>query len=259
MDVGYTSTESQTRFFQPKLMRKLMTNKTTCLSDSEIQTRAVRKRMIQVIVQFVIYVAILFFCAGRVDWLWAWVYIGAAVVNLIINYLLMPRELIAERGRQREGVKDWDKTITSLTIIPALIAPVIAGLDERFGWSPDLGLVIHLVGLALLILGQGLFTWSMVSNPFFSTGVRIQMDRDHRVATSGPYKFVRHPGYTGFITFTIGTSLLLGSLWALIPAGITAVLLIIRTVLEDKTLREELPGYQDYANRVGWRLLPGFW
>ncbi|MEA3440444.1 MAG: isoprenylcysteine carboxylmethyltransferase family protein [Chloroflexota bacterium] len=140
-----------------------------------------------------------------------------------------------------------------------MITPVIAGLDERFGWSPDLGLVVHLVGLALLISGQGLFTWSMVSNPFFSTGVRIQMDRDHTVSTSGPYKYVRHPGYTGYITFTIGTSLLLGSFWALIPAGIIAVLLIIRTVLEDKTLLEELPGYQAYANRVSWRLLPGFW
>jgi protein-S-isoprenylcysteine O-methyltransferase Ste14 len=223
-------------------------------------TAAIMKRMVQVIVQFLILAVILFISAGRLDWMWAWAYLGVGVGILIINVLVMPPELIAERGRtDKKDIKVWDRVLTTLIILPTLGMPIIAGLDERFGWSPQLALAVHLVGLAFIALGQGLFTWAMVSNKFFSTSVRIQMDRDHTVATGGPYQYVRHPGYVGYIVSLFATAVALGSLWALIPAGLTMCLFIVRTALEDKTLQEELDDYRDYATRVRYRLLPGVW
>jgi protein-S-isoprenylcysteine O-methyltransferase Ste14 len=99
----------------------------------------------------------------------------------------------------------------------------------------------------------------MVSNKFFSTSVRIQMERDHTVASGGPYRYVRHPGYVGYIVSGFAAPLALGSLWALIPAAITLCLLVVRTALEDRTLQDELDGYREYAARVRYRLLPGVW
>jgi protein-S-isoprenylcysteine O-methyltransferase Ste14 len=138
-------------------------------------------------------------------------------------------------------------------------APIVAGLDERFGWSPQTAPAIHLIGLTFFALGQGLFSWAMALNKYFSTLVRIQIDRGHTVATSGPYRYIRHPSYTGYIVSFLGMSLALGSLWALTPTGLIACLLVVRTALEDRTLQDELPGYKDYAERVRYRLLPGIW
>jgi protein-S-isoprenylcysteine O-methyltransferase Ste14 len=227
-------------------------------NDSNMK-RAVTKRMIQVIVQSLIIAATLFLSAWRLDWLWAWVYLAVGVLVLAVNSLILPRDLIAERGGSGEDVKRWDRVITSLTILPTFGVFVVTGLDERFDWSPAVALAVHLVGIVLMVLGQGLFTWSMVSNRFFSTAVRLQTDREQTVASSGPYRFVRHPGYVGYILTQFAAPLLLGSLWALIPAGVTSVLLVVRTALEDRTLQEELAGYGEYAARVRYRLVPGVW
>ncbi len=224
------------------------------------QTHAVVRRLVQVVVQFLLLAVILFIASGDLRWVWAWAYLGVGVGILMVNVLVMPPELIAERGRtDKKDIKAWDRTLTTLIILPTLCVPVVAGLDERFGWSPQLALAVHLTGLAFIALGQGLFTWAMVSNMFFSTAVRIQMDRGQTVASGGPYQYVRHPGYVGYITSLFATSVALGSLWALIPALVGACLFIVRTALEDRTLREELPGYAEYAQRVRYRLLPGVW
>jgi len=226
---------------------------------SDLASR-IRKRMLQVIVQFLVLAVILFISSGRLDWVWAWAYLGVGVGILAINVLVVPPELIAERGQiGKEDIKGWDRVITTLSILPTLGTPIVAGLDERFGWSPPLVVAIQVVALILFALAQGLFTWGMVSNKFFSTSVRIQTDRDHTVASGGPYRYVRHPGYVGYITASFATALALGSLWALIPAGLTMCLLVVRTALEDRTLQEELPGYEEYAERVRYRLLPGVW
>ena len=99
----------------------------------------------------------------------------------------------------------------------------------------------------------------MVVNPFFEKTVRIQTDRGHRVVDTGPYAYVRHPGYVGFLGWILAAPLLLASVWAIVPALISVVGLVIRTALEDRTLRAELPGYPEYAARVRFRLIPGMW
>lgn len=125
--------------------------------------------------------------------------------------------------------------------------------------SIDLHTGIHIMGLAFLFSGSMLFTWSMVSNKFFSTMVRIQDDRNHSVATEGPYKYVRHPGYVGYILMTLATPISLGSLYALSMAFIVFLIIVIRTVLEDKTLNTELIGYKEYSKTVKYKLIPYIW
>ncbi len=113
--------------------------------------------------------------------------------------------------------------------------------------------------MAIFIPGAALFSWSMVVNPFFEKTVRIQTDRGHRVIDTGPYAFVRHPGYLGFVGWTLSAPLLLASAWAFVPAVLSVVGIVVRTALEDRTLQAELPGYPEYAARVRSRLIPGVW
>ena len=225
-------------------------------------TGAIVKRLLQVGIITVAQAAMLFISSGRLDWVMAWVYIGISVGIIVINVLIiLPKnpELIAERGQIKEDAKKWDIMLTKLSTPVWAGALIVAGLDVRFGWSPQPILAIQLVALVFVVLGFGLVSWAMASNKFFSSVVRIQKDRGHTVVTSGPYQYVRHPAYVGTFTYSLATPLLLGSLWALIPTALTMFMVIVRTALEDKTLLDELDGYQDYARRVRYRLLPGLW
>jgi protein-S-isoprenylcysteine O-methyltransferase Ste14 len=186
------------------------------------------------------------------------VYVGIVTVNAVV---ILPKnpELIAERGQTKENTKSWDKVLTTLITISTLVMLIIPGLQVRYGWSPRLGWTIQLVGLVVVALGYGLVSWAMASNPFFARTVRIQMDRGQTVASGGPYRYVRHPGYIGMMIYSCASPLALGSLWALIPAVLVVSGFVVRTALEDKTLRAELDGYKGYAARVRYRLLPGVW
>jgi protein-S-isoprenylcysteine O-methyltransferase Ste14 len=223
----------------------------------------VRRRFVQITVSVLVQATILFLCAGRLDWVMAWVYLGLNVLGVAVNALVLLRinpALIAERARSSAGAKVWDKRLTKLLGLPAFLAvPIVAGLDVRFAWSGSVHCSCHGAGVALWGVGFGLVSWAMASNRFFSTSVRIQTEREHTVATGGPYRFVRHPGYVGVIVLLVAIPLVLGSWWALVPAACAMIVLIVRTVLEDRTLLDELDGYQDYAERVRYRLLPGVW
>ena len=118
---------------------------------------------------------------------------------------------------------------------------------------------VYVAAYVVLVVAYGLVLWAMWTNRFFSSVVRIQTDRGHHVVHDGPYRFVRHPGYVGAILLGLASAVALGSLWALIPAGLMAMAVIVRTALEDATLKRELPGYAEYASRVRYRLLPGVW
>ncbi len=211
---------------------------------------------------FVLIAAILFLSAGRLNWTWAWVYLGIGVLSVSINAPIMLHtspETVAERGQPQE-TKDWDKAVSGLYALALYIAlPLVAGLDVRFGWSGELNLAWHLAGAAAQAAGLGLTSWAMVANMYFSTAVRIQSERGHTVCRSGPYRFVRHPGYVGFILQSLSLPLLLGSWWSLVPGVIAVLLMSLRTYLEDRTLQAELPGYLDYVKEVRYRLVPGVW
>ena len=109
-------------------------NTTMQPNENSDLTGRIRKRMLQVVVQFLVLAAILFIASGRLDWVWAWAYLGVGVSILAVNTLVVPLELIAERGQiGQEDIKDWDRVITTLNTLPSLGAPIVAGLDERFG------------------------------------------------------------------------------------------------------------------------------
>jgi protein-S-isoprenylcysteine O-methyltransferase Ste14 len=207
--------------------------------------------------------AILFGAAGRLDWVMGWVLIGVYVIwtgATALTIIPTNPEMLAERTGPKEGTKGWDLAIMSVVGVAIIVKYVVAGLDMRWGWSPQFPLALQLVGVVVAVLAQDvLLTWSMAANAFFSQTVRIQKERGHTVATGGPYRYVRHPGYAASILFLLATPLMLGSLWAFIPGGLAALLTIVRTVLEDRTLQEELDGYKEYAQQVRYRLLPGVW
>jgi len=204
--------------------------------------------------------AFLFIAAGRLDWPMAWVYTAISAVDAILLLLIVSPELMRERTHPKADAKAWDRVFARLTgPLGSTVILVVAALDKRFGWSAQVPLAVQLVGLAVFVLGMGLMTWAMAVNNYFSLIVRIQKDRGHTAVTGGPYRYVRHPGYVGGIMFQLGTPLLLGSLWTLIPAGLTALLLVVRTALEDRTLLNELEGYRGYAQQTRYRLVPGVW
>jgi len=217
------------------------------------------RRLVQVFLILFIQGVILFAAAGTLFWKWAWILLLLSVVILIINLLVIPLELIEERGRLKKDAKKWDKVLTSINIVPTILLYVCSGLDYRFNLTGNVNILINIAGLVLSFSGAMLFTWSMISNKFFSTQVRLQTDRKHTVATGGPYRFVRHPGYVGYIIMSFATPMALGTLWGLIFSGITGILLIIRTALEDNTLKRELAGYDEYAEKVKYRLIPFLW
>jgi protein-S-isoprenylcysteine O-methyltransferase Ste14 len=225
--------------------------------------QGVTKRFRQVMVLVLFQGALLFLSSGRIDWVMAWIYIGIYVVFILINGVIMLRrspETIAERAEAGEDWKDWDKIVGGLyALMYFVIMLLVAGLDVRFGWTGEMAPIVHVAAVVVFTLGYALFSWAMMSNAFFSTGVRIQEERGQTVATAGPYRFIRHPGYLGAIIQSLALPPLLGSLWALIPAGVAVLLMITRTALEDRTLQNELEGYSDYAESVRYRLLPGVW
>jgi protein-S-isoprenylcysteine O-methyltransferase Ste14 len=206
--------------------------------------------------------AILFLAAGRLDWIWAWIFIGINLAVVLVNGTILMRtnpEIVAERGRPKE-VKNWDKAVSGLWALAQYLAiPLVAGLDARFGWTRGLGIAWNIAGAVVFTAGMALFGWAMITNAYFSTAARIQSDRGQTVCRSGPYRFVRHPGYSGTVLQAMGTSFLLGSLWSLIPTAAAVACMVARTVLEDRMLQNELPGYKDFARDVPHRLVPGVW
>ncbi len=236
-------------------------NSMTPANDAAATSAAVRRRFVQLGASFLVQAAALFLAAGRLDWPAAWAYVAMYLGIVAVNAVtILPRSLglVAERGRM-EDTKGWDRALAVPLGLSGLATLVVAGLEVRFRWSRPLPSVMQFKGMILTVLGYGVVSSAMASNRFFSSLVRIQRDRGHVVATGGPYRIVRHPGYLGMITASLATPLLLGSRWALLPGGLTAALYVVRTVLEDRTLQQELDGYSEYARKVRYRLIPGLW
>jgi protein-S-isoprenylcysteine O-methyltransferase Ste14 len=228
-------------------------------SDKADLNKNIIRRFYQIVATLILTALILFISSGRMDWIWAWIYLAMYVLLVIVNAIIFKPEMIAERGRKKENVEKWDKLINLFGFIPWIGLYAVSGLDIRFGWTQETTLWNHLTGVIIFVPGVAMVSWAMVSNTWFSTAVRIQYDRDHSVADSGPYRYIRHPGYLGMIVYTLGMPLIFGSLWAFIPVILMIIIVIIRTRLEDNTLKTKLKGYKEYAERVKFRLLPLIW
>lgn len=220
------------------------------------------RTVIKGILSLPLIIAIIIILAGRVNYWQGWVFGGICCFGVLIQSIafINKTDLIKERFKPGPGTKWWDKIFWAFYAPTFFAVFIIACLDAgRFRWTAQLPLSVYIIGYIVYLLSQFITSWSMWVNRFFSTTVRIQTDRGQVVVRNGPYSFVRHPGYVGGILLAISSSLILGSLWGLIPAGGVVFLLIIRTYLEDITLQKELQGYSDYAVKVRYRLLPGIW
>ncbi len=219
-------------------------------------------RVAQIGVMFGLIAVLLFGGAGTLAWGWAWLYLAIYLASVLVNAWFLRRspELVAERGRPAEAMPAWDKILGGLWAAAEFVGlPLVAGLDFRFGWTSPVDPGVHVLGAFVFAVGLGLFGWAMIANAYFSTAARIQQDRGQTVCEAGPYRFVRHPGYAGTILQSIGSPLLLGSAWALIPAVVSIASIALRTRFEDRMLLAALPGYREYAGRVRHRLVPMVW
>ncbi len=234
------------------------------ISDQPRQPEATdRRRLIQGVGwTLLIFVLVLFLPAGTWAWTRGWLFFVVAVGALVLISLCLRRvnpDVVAARVNRHDGTKPWDRWVLGI-LFPVMVSilPVAALDDGRYHWLPVPWWVCG-IGYVLLMAGLVGMTWAESVNKHFEPTVRIQTDRGHTVIDSGPYALIRHPGYVAACLLFLGMSLSLGSFWALIPAISSCLILVVRTILEDRTLQAELPGSKEYAQRVRYRLVPGVW
>lgn len=200
-----------------------------------------------------VFFLVLFVSAGRWDYWQGLVYLAIGLVMFFLSYTVLRPDpgLMDERSKAGEGAKKWDKTILGLSFLATIAMYIIAGLDSgRYRWSPGFNQSLYVAGAVLTASGQLLFLIAQKQNKFFSSIMRIQTDRGHTVCETGLYRVVRHPAYLGSVIQATGFPLIMGSLWSIIPASLLIILSVARTWLEDETLKKELRGYPEYAQKT---------
>lgn len=207
--------------------------------------------------------ALLFASAGTLHWPSAWVFLAAsASLGPLCGWWLyrLDPALLAERLRpviQKEQ-PPADKAFVTALMAAMLAWLVVMGLDRR-ALASDMPIAFQVLGFVLFVLCM-LFTMSVFrENSFAAPVVKLQAERAQHVISTGPYAYVRHPMYSGMMLFFAGLPLALGSWWGLAMAPLFLALFAVRIRIEERTLREGLPGYIDYAARVRYRLVPGVW
>lgn len=223
--------------------------------------RFVMTHLLQTIVMFFVIGSILFVSAGRLDWWEAWAFLIIYFLITLAAAVWMLRtnpNLAQERDRPGRNVKPWDNLLVGINLLLTLALFVVIGLDERQSGS-EISLGVRAIGLLGFIPAFGLPFWASKVNAYLSSRVRIQQERGHEVVAVGPYRYVRHPMYVGMIFYNVSVPLLLGSWWGLVVSGAMIVTVIVRTALEDRTLQRELAGYDEYSQRVRYRLFPLVW
>jgi len=212
---------------------------------------------------FVILGVLIFLPAGDIRWSKGWlfllVFFALTVPSVIYLWRTNPEIFIARSKVARAGTKRWDEPMMALLFCSLTAIFIVAGFDAgRFHWS-SVPTWLTVLGYLLLSVCFFISVWAESVNKFAEPSVRIQSDRGHRVIDTGPYALVRHPMYSSALFLCAGVPLALGSFWALIPGAVTTLVLVVRTILEDRTLHKELEGYKDYAARVPHRLIPWIW
>lgn len=202
--------------------------------------------------------------SGDWQWLEAWLYAVISILGFVLSRVLAARrhpDILVERSRSIElkDTKLWDRILAPMLAFGTILILIVAGLDQRFDWSGSFSATAKSISLIVIVLGYVLGSWALIENRFFSGVVRIQTDRDHRVVATGPYRIIRHPGYAGTLWSYLAMPVLFDSVWAFIPALVLLVILVMRTSLEDQTLQNELPGYEEYTQQTRYRLFPGIW
>lgn len=222
-------------------------------------------RFLVMLLVFIVLVPLLpLLISWRWHWWEAWVYFALSVGGFIVSRYLAGRkhpDLLTERGKllEHENPERWDKQLAPLMGVFGVAIPIVAGLDGRFGPSANFGWMVKVVALILFMASYILGTAALMADRFFSGVVRLQTERGHHVVDTGPYRWVRHPGYLGVLLAYVATPFPLDSWWTFIPVVLTFILTVTRAHLEDNFLKKSLKGYREYADRVHYQLIPGLW
>jgi len=213
------------------------------------------KRAAFLIIQLLFGLGICLISAGDITYLGAWILMGLFLVTYIIFFFILPKEVKENRAK-----KDINKALyEKILVIPMYVLGygtyVLAGLDQRFGWSTDIPLYMLILAIFIFAIGMLITGWSMRENPYFS---KMQTAEDHPIITSGPYQIIRHPGYLGMMTYLSVVPIILESLYAMLPTLLVILLFIIRTYMEDHYLRTHSLAYQKYAAEVKHKLFRSY-
>ena len=208
------------------------------------------------------FAAVWFWIAGRVTWAQGWALLLAFVAYVGVLVWRVARsdpDLMRERNRPAANAESWDRAVIRCYTGLLLVLLALSALDSgRFRWSV-VPVWAQLLGWVLLCVA-GTIVWHVMSvNAYLSSWARIQEDRGQVVVTQGLYGYVRHPMYLGIVLAFVGILLVLASWWALIPGFLIVGVFVYRTAREDRMLRQKLPGYEEYVDKVPYRLVPGIW
>lgn len=238
-----------------------MKNETT--SAPLTPNQAALRMLAGFLVTLLLSAALIFGGAGRLNWTLGWIFVIAWIVPKVVFLVLLrwlDPDLLVERATRHKNTQKYDRILLPIYFVFAFGTFIVASLDGgRFRWSGDVPLALVVASYIIYLLGNSLAGWAINSNPFFSAESRLQTDRAQKVSSTGPYRFIRHPAYSAAFMLWITTGLMLESWWAIIPGFLAGLMMIIRTVYEDRMLQAELPGYADYAKQVRYRLVPGIW
>lgn len=233
----------------------------TVHEKKELKKQAIKYSAI-VMVQRILGLACFLLAAGTLLDVRGWIYFSVYFIVTIITLVIMlfnHTETLSERGKKHENTKSWDKVCLSIYVPSAFyVIYIAAGLDIRFGWS-HLPTTFMYTGIILYLISSILGIWPIMENRHFESTSRIQNDREQTVVTTGPYRLVRHPGYSAVIIWAFAVPMMFGSLSAGIVSAVIIATIVIRTYFEDSMLKKELPGYSDYTTKVKYRLLPFIW
>jgi protein-S-isoprenylcysteine O-methyltransferase Ste14 len=233
------------------------------LIASPERAKMLRRIVIQTVVWFALQAALLLGVAG--DWTWpqGWTYLGEVLAlssATTIGLMMNDPELLKARlsSPLKSNQRPVDRAIMMAFFAAYVGWFVLIGLDHRFMWTGT-PLIVQILGAALIGAGMVLVWETFRANTFATTQVRVQAERAQTVIDSGPYRYIRHPMYAGMVLFVIGTPLMLGSLWGLAATPVLFVMLAMRTLGEEKVLKQDLAGYAEYMTKTPWRIVPGVW
>jgi protein-S-isoprenylcysteine O-methyltransferase Ste14 len=224
---------------------------------------ALFKTLSGILASLVLIAVLLFAGAGQLNWMLGWLFV--AVWGLLkIAFILLLRwhnpALLVERATRHENTQPYDHWIVPVYFVFCFGTILLAGLDGgRLRWSGEVPIALIFVAYVIYLFGNGLASWTVSANPFFSSESRLQTDRNQIVTRKGPYRFVRHPAYLATVLMWPVTGLLMESWYAAITGLLATLMMLLRTVYEDRMLHAELPGYAEYAHEVRYRLFPGIW